>query len=64
VTENIHVRSGLTLGNVLWAFRSLDAGFWQPLTWLSLMMDYEISGLNAGGYHLTNVMIHIAATLV
>lgn len=39
VTENIHVRGGLTGANLLWAFQSLEAGFWQPLTWLSLFAN-------------------------
>ena len=64
VTDNLRVRSGLNWENLLWSLQSLDAGFWQPLTWLSLMLDYELYGLNAGGYHVTNVLIHIAATLV
>ncbi|MCX7635864.1 MAG: hypothetical protein N2Z74_09025, partial [Syntrophales bacterium] len=63
VTGNVRVRTGLTWDNLRWAFVSTDAGFWQPLTWLSLMLDHELYGLNAGGYHITNVLIHIAAAL-
>ena len=37
VSENRHVRSGLTWQGIGWAFTNLDAGFWHPLTWLSLM---------------------------
>jgi len=64
VTDNIRVRGGLQWENVQWAFITIEAGFWHPLTWLSLMLDHEIFRLNAGGYHWTNVLFHIANTLL
>ena len=64
VTENSHVLSGITLDGLRWAFKTTDAQFWHPLTWLSLMLDNQIHGLNAGGYHLTNLILHILSTLL
>ncbi len=64
VTDNVHVRGGLSLSSVKWAFLSTEAGFWHPLTWLSLMLDYELFRLNAGGYHWTNVLIHLLSALL
>jgi protein O-mannosyl-transferase len=64
VTENSHVQSGITPENIRWAFGTTDAQFWHPLTWLSLMLDYQLYGLNAGGYHLTNLILHILSTLL
>ena len=64
VTENIHVLSGMTFEGFLWAFRTTDAEFWHPLTWLSLMFDSQLYGLNAGGYHFTNLILHILSTLL
>lgn len=64
ITDNPGLQSGLTLGNIRWALTSLDAGFWHPLTWLSLMLDFELYGLNAGGYHWTNVIFHIMNTIL
>lgn len=64
VTDNIHVRGGLSWEGVKWAFTAIDAGFWHPLTWISLMMDYELFRLSAGGYHWTNVLCHIISTLL
>jgi tetratricopeptide (TPR) repeat protein len=58
VTENGHVKGGLTWKGVGWAFRSTEASDWHPLTWLSHMADYELYGLNPGGHHLTNVLLH------
>ena len=64
VTENSHIQSGITLNGFRWAFSTTYAEFWHPLTWLSLMFDYHIYGLIAGGYHLTNVILHIMNTLL
>ena len=64
VYENHHVQNGLTLDNVIWAFTTTDTGLKIPLTWLSLMLDFELYGLDAGGYHLTNLLLHIANVLL
>ena len=64
VTDNIRVCGGLTWDNVKWAFSATEAGFWHPLVWLSLMVDFSLFRLNAGGYHWTNVLFHIANTLL
>jgi len=52
------------MDGVIWAFGTIHAEFWHPLTWLSLMLDYQLFGLNAGGYHITNLMLHILSTLM
>ena len=64
VTDNVHVRAGVTAETLRWALTSLDAGFWHPLTWLSLMADASIYHMNAGGYHWTNVLLHLGSTLI
>jgi tetratricopeptide (TPR) repeat protein len=64
VTENSHVQSGLTLNGIRWAFSTRDADLWNPLVWLSFMLDYKLYGLNAGSYHLTNLILHILSTLL
>ena len=64
VTQNSHIQSGITLDGFRWAFSTTYAEFWHPLTWLSLMFDYQLYGLNAGGYHLTNLILHIMSTLL
>jgi hypothetical protein len=64
VTENSHVRTGLTYRNMFWAFTSIEASNWHPLTWLSHMLDCQIYGLNPKGHHLTNVLFHAINTLL
>ena len=58
VSENPHVLGVLTWSNILWAFTTWHTGNWHPLTWLSLMVDAQFFGNNAGGFHLTNVLLH------
>lgn len=64
VTANAHVRSGLTGPSVAWAFSTLEEGFWHPLTWLSLMLDVQLYGDWAGGFHWTNVLFHGLSTVI
>jgi protein O-mannosyl-transferase len=64
VYENPHVVDGLNMDGIVWAFTTGHASFWHPLTWLSLMLDREIFGMNAGGFHITSVLLHIASTLL
>ena len=34
VTDNTHIKFGLTKESVIWAFTTVHANFWHPLTWL------------------------------
>jgi hypothetical protein len=52
----------LDTGAMLEAFTKPHAGFWMPLTWISLACDYHFWGLNPLGYHLTNIVLHAANT--
>lgn len=64
VTKNLHVSTGLNLGNVVWAFTSFHEANWHPLTWLSHMADCQLFGLNSGPHHLVNVALHAANVLL
>jgi Flp pilus assembly protein TadD len=60
VSANSHVRAGLTLETVAWAFSTTYFGNWHPLTWLSLMLDVELFGVTPGAHHLVNAALHAA----
>jgi tetratricopeptide (TPR) repeat protein len=64
VTDNIHVRAGLTPEGVRWAFTSGDDANWLPLTRLSHLLDVQLFGLQSGFHHLTNVLLHALSTLL
>lgn len=64
VTHNTHIRNGICLKSIAWFFSSSHAANWHPITSLSLMLDHELYGLKAGGYHFTNLIFHILNTLL
>ena len=64
VRANGPVLAGLTPESARWAFTTLLGSFWIPLTWLSFMLDSEVYGTGAGGYHVTNALLHVASSVV
>ncbi len=64
VSRNPEIARGLTWAGARWALTTLYQGQWHPLTWLSWMADASIHGARAGGYHLTNVILHLASVLL
>ena len=60
VTDQPIVQNGVTWAGVKWAFTTMAASNWHPLTWLSHMVDCGIFGLNPAGPHLVNALFHAA----
>lgn len=54
----------LSFNTLIWSFTTLEFANWHPLTWLSLILDHNLYGSNAGGYHVTNLLFHIINTLL
>jgi Flp pilus assembly protein TadD len=56
---------GLHWSNLRWMFSTVYMGHYQPLTWLTLGIDYQLWGMDARGYHFTSILIHaLNASLV
>ena len=64
VTDNPHVRTGLTLANLEWAFTSFEQSNWHPVTWISHMLDCQLFGVNPSPQHYENVVLHAANVLL
>src|SRR5258708_2428820 len=64
ITDNPHVTAGLSRAGVGWAFRAFHASNWHPLTWMSHMLDVQLFGLNPAGHHATNLLFHIANSIL
>lgn len=60
VYQNATVLQGLTWSGIKWAFTTLRASNWHPITWISHMLDCSLYGVFAGGHHLTSAAIHLA----
>lgn len=63
VTENPYIR-GLTWKNVKHILTSRCITSYYPVRTLSFAIDYELWGLNAGGFKLTNALVHYVNVLL
>lgn len=61
VYEQPLIAHGFSWAGVRWAFTHVHSGNWHPLTSISHMLDCEFFGLNPGGPHLINVLLHTVA---
>lgn len=64
VTNNPHVRDGLTKEGIVWAVTSTEAANWFPATRFSHLLDVEIFDMRPGGHHFTNAFLHACATVL
>src|SRR5205823_14428958 len=48
----------------VWAWTNVYASNWHPLTWMSHMLDVDLFGPDAGGHHVTSVVLHIANSVL
>lgn len=66
VADNPKVQKGLSWETVSWSFSDATriTNYWVPLTWLSFLIDFELYGPRAGGYHVTNMLLHLASCLL
>ena len=63
VTRNVVIRA-LTFENVRVMFTKPIAKLYCPLTSLSYAIDYQLWGQDPLGYHLVNLLLHLANTLL
>ena len=62
VIRNPVTQQGLSRSTVTWAFTTGFGGNWHPLTWLSVMLDVQLFGLDARGHHATSLAFHALNT--
>ncbi|MGD0277872.1 MAG: tetratricopeptide repeat protein [Smithella sp.] len=64
ITENLQIQKGISPDGFRWALTTRYFDLWNPMLWLSFMLDYQFYGADAGGYHVTNLILHILSTLL
>ena len=64
VYANPIVLRGVTAQGLIAAFTGRGGAMPYPLTLISYMLDTELYGTKPWGYHLTNVLLHAATTLI
>jgi len=57
---------GLSPDSVRWIFTqsATTAGYYHPLAWLSLLLDYQLWGLRPMPYHVVNLLLHALNTIL
>lgn len=65
--DPLYVRDNPIIRSLDWnlfssVFTHTYLGWWMPLTWISLAVDYHLWELNPFGYHLTNIVLHAVNT--
>jgi len=63
ITENNHIKSGISTKNIIWAFTTTYFANWHPVTWLSHMLDWSLFGATASGHHIVSLLLHIGAVI-
>lgn len=64
ISQNPNLKLGLSGEGVKWAFTESYGANWYPLTWLSLMLDYELFGFSAPALHGVNLALHVASVVL
>jgi tetratricopeptide (TPR) repeat protein len=64
VYQNPFITRGISIDGIIGAFAHTHARNWHPLTTISHMLDCQLFGLNAGGHHFTNVLLHSIAVVL
>lgn len=64
IVGNQQVQNGLTLDGIAWAFQTEFGATWQPLVWISWMIDRSLFGEGPAGFHFTNLLLHLATSLL
>src|SRR5262249_62024751 len=64
VTANAHVQSGLNFDSIWYAFTTPFSFNWHPLTWMSMMLDFQLWGMDSNRFHFTNVLLHAITSVL
>ncbi len=64
ISQNPNLKLGLSPEGLRWAFTESYGANWYPLTWLSLMADYELFGISAPAFHGMNLALHVASAVL
>ena len=64
VYANPLVWCGLSPSGIAHAFTTARGALWVPMTWISFMIDWSLYDVHAGGYHLSNVLLHATTAIL
>ncbi|MCK5862951.1 MAG: tetratricopeptide repeat protein [Candidatus Hydrogenedentes bacterium] len=59
IFDNPHINSGLSIENIGWAFTTPNFGLYSPLPGMTFMLDSNLFGDWAGGFHFMTMAWHL-----
>lgn len=63
ITNNPDIKD-LSMDQIRLVFTKSYVGLYLPLTMLSYMIEYSMFGLDPSGYHITNLLLHLACIVL
>jgi hypothetical protein len=48
----------------VWSFQGYNANYYRPMMHVVYLFNYHLFGLNPWGFHLINIMLHAAASVL
>jgi len=64
IVDNVRVQAGLSAESLRWAFETRYGGAWQPLVWMSYLLDRSLFGTDAVGFHATSLALFTGAAVL
>jgi hypothetical protein len=64
VFRNASVMDGLSVKGIQWAFTTTHMNNWQPVTWISHMLDCSLFGVAPGAHHVVNIALHAVNSIL
>ncbi|GAB4301564.1 MAG: tetratricopeptide repeat protein [Desulfuromonadia bacterium] len=59
ITENLHIRNGVSIDFIRWAFTTTNyEGNWIPLTWIAHALIVQLFGVNPAAHHGASLLLH------
>ncbi len=64
ITDPREIEAGLSRESLVWAFTSIEGANWFPVTRLSWLLDVQLFGVEARGFHASSLLLHVVNSLL
>ena len=64
ISDDYNLIHGVSRGGPFGIFSHAPTDYFRPIVSLSIWTDYQLYGLNPIGYHVTNVLLHVAVSVL
>jgi len=64
IVRNYPIQDPISLKSISWCLTAFAEANWHPVTWLLLHVEFQFFGLKPFGYHIVNLVLHLANVLL